>query len=101
MGNVFVQILGRTCLRFCCPLSFGKNCLLLSFLFNISQILYFHIIARDSEIYTEFTTPRKQQTKVGLQKSTENAAEPICCPVLKGQMLWSLQYIFIKSLVHT
>jgi hypothetical protein len=28
------------------------------------------------------TTPKKQQTKVGLQKGTENSAEPNCCPVL-------------------
>jgi hypothetical protein len=53
-------------------------------MFNISQILYaFLIITRNSGIYTKFTTPGKQQTKVDLQKGRENAAEPICGPVLK------------------
>ncbi len=51
----------------------GKHCLLLSCMFNMSQILSIK----------KFTSPRKQQTKMGLQKGTENAAESICCPVLK------------------
>ncbi len=47
------------------------------------------------------TTPRKQQTNVGLQKGAENAAEAICCPIFKGrwQMLWFL-YISIVSGWH-
>jgi hypothetical protein len=41
-------------------------------------------IAINSGIYKKFTTPRKSIKMVGLQKSTENAPERICCPILKG-----------------
>ncbi len=56
---------------------------------------------RNSVIYTKFTTtPRKQQTKVGLQNDIEKAAEPICCPILKGcwQLLRCLYKYSISSL---
>ncbi len=54
-----------------------QNCLMLSFMFYIMyQILYLFLQLRNSGIYTKFTTPRKQQTKVGMQ-GTESAAEPI------------------------
>jgi hypothetical protein len=35
-------------------------------------------IARNSGIYTKFTIPRQQETKVVLQKDTDNVAESIC-----------------------
>ncbi len=57
-----------------CP--HNKNYLLLSFMFNMSLILQVHVsIAGNSVNYTKFTTPRKQHSKVGLQKGTENGDE--------------------------
>jgi hypothetical protein len=49
-------------------------------MFEISLLV---AIARNSGIYINFIFLRKQQTKLGLQTDIENAAEPICCPVLK------------------
>jgi hypothetical protein len=49
----------------------------------------------------QYTILRKQQTKVGLHKGTENATEPICCPVLKGrrQMLRCLYSYIVSDLL--
>ncbi len=54
---------------FCFPLPHGKNCLLLIFMFHISHFLNFVSIARNSEIYTKFTTPKKSAAdkKLGIQ----------------------------------
>jgi hypothetical protein len=79
-GRGFVDI-RKDLLLFCLPSQYGNNCLLFRFMFkiNLSDSILVSI-TKNSGIYTKFTTPRKQQTKVGLQKSTENAAEAICCP---------------------
>ncbi len=55
-------LLGWTWSLFCFPLPPGQNCLLLSVM--LSQLLYFFSKARNSGIYTKFTIPRKQLTKV-------------------------------------
>jgi len=66
-------------------------CLVLYLYFSDSMLVS---IARNSGIYTKFTTC--------LQKDTENAAEPICCPVLKGRRqmlaLVSILYGYLYSL---
>jgi hypothetical protein len=65
-------------------------------MFNISQIQYLLRKLVILESTQRSITPRKEKTKVGLQKVTENAVEPILCTVLKGryQMLWCL-YAYI------
>jgi hypothetical protein len=57
----------------------------------------------ETGVFTEFTYPRKQQKKVGLQKGIENAAEPFCCLVLKGsrQMLFCLCSYHMLYIFHT
>jgi hypothetical protein len=82
-GFVLVDI-RKDIILFCIKLH-GKIRLLLSSMINtINKYSIIVPTAKNSGIYTMVTPPPpKQQTKVGLQKGTENAAEPICCPVLR------------------
>ncbi len=54
--------------------------------------------ARNFGIFPNITTTRKQQTKVGLKKDTENAIESACCPSLKGTLTNALVSLLLYSL---
>ncbi len=89
----------------------GKSCLLLSDMLNISKILYLLVsLGRNFGICTKFTTLHlystlhvgTQQTKVGLQRDTKNAAELLSC--FKGTLTNAVGftvYSFVVSVTGT
>jgi hypothetical protein len=70
------------------PLPHGKNCLLLSFMSNISQHLYgtCFYIKKFFNLHKVHRLKRKRKQQMNLRKGTENATEPICCLFFKGSL---------------
>jgi hypothetical protein len=69
-------------LYFFVSIPIGGNCLQLSLMLNISQILYLFLKLKFLES-TQSSPPQENSSQrcMGVQKSTKNAAELICYPV--------------------
>ncbi len=74
MRECFVDIIKELLYLFCFPFPIGKKCLLRILMFNVYQNL---------ELEATQRSPPQENSRQR-SEATENAAELISCPILKG-----------------